>query len=126
MFSAFCTESTFSFVAASVGKKWAILRDRILIHNKSVDGASLCVPHVSPVTNTPWNNLLGSRNALDFIHSQEAIEAGLGYEECNNIMIHRKEAYDDQSLPLAPQKLRECIKKYFYLSDEELDYSKVT
>ena len=122
VFSAFCTESTFSFVAASVNKKWAILKDHVLTHKKGIDGPSLCVPHISPQTKTPWNNLLCGRDALDFINSKEAIEAGLGYEECNNIMMHNKNSYDDKNLPKNPSALKECIKKYLYLSRDELKY----
>ena len=49
----------------------------------------------------------------------------MGYEECNQIMMHNKNAYDDSSMPLDAKKLSECIKKYFYLSENELDYSTI-
>lgn len=125
VFAAFCTESTFSFLAASVLKQWAILCDIVLNHNKSVDGASVSVPHVSVKTNTSWNNLLFGRDALDFINDPECIESGLGYEECNKIMMHNPKAYDQLNIPLHPEKLSQCIKKYFYLSESELNYNTI-
>jgi hypothetical protein len=112
-------------LAASIGKKWAILRDVILNHNKSVDGASISVPHVSPTTGNAWNNLLCGRNALEFIHDPEAIFAGLGYEECNGIMMHRKEAYDQNENSLNITLLQNAIRKYFYLTEDELNYSSI-
>ena len=121
VFSAFCTESTFSFLAASVGKRQAVLKDIILNHLKSVDGASSSSPHVSTTNGTPWNNLLCGRNANDFIHDDVAIKAGLGYEECGNIMIHNKDAYHN-GLPKDPESLCRSIRKYFYLSSEDICY----
>ena len=37
VFAAYCTESTFSFINASIKKNWAILKDIVLKHNKNVD-----------------------------------------------------------------------------------------
>jgi len=122
VFKAYCTESTFSFLCAALQKKWVILKDLVVHHKKGVDGASASVPHWSPVYNNPWNNLLCGRNALDFINDREAIEAGLGYEECNKVMLHDPTKYDDNGYSKNPQKLIEMIKKHFFLTKEELDY----
>ena len=48
-----------------------------------------------------WNNLLYERDALDFINDPEAYYAGLGYEECNDIMNHNSKSYDEEGNPLA-------------------------
>ena len=121
VFAAWCTESTFTFLAASVGKRQAVLKDIVLNHAKSVDGASASQGHVSSVYGNPWNNLLGNRDAREFINDEEAISAGLGYEECNNIMMHTPQAYDNY-LPKDADSLTNVIKKYLFLSKEELDY----
>lgn len=123
VFAAYCTESTFSFLCAANFKRWAVLCDVILNHNKSVDGASISVPHISIKNNTPWNNLLFDRDAMEFINDPECIKCGLGYEECNKIMLHNPNAYDDSSMPLDSKTLSECIQKYFYLSKQELNYN---
>ena len=121
VFSAFCTESTFTFLAASIGKRQAVLKDVALNHAKSIDGASCSKHHISPIHGNPWNNLLANRDALDFINDVEAINAGLGYEECNNIMMHKPEAYKDH-LPKDAHSLINVIRKYLFLSEEELNY----
>lgn len=125
VFVAFCTESVYSFLVAAIGKKWAIKSDIMLNHAKSVDGPSSMFPHISPKTNTPWNNLLCGRDALTFINDKEAIEAGLGYEECNTIMMHKQDAYTPDGMPLNKEALKKAILKYFFLTNEELDYDKI-
>ena len=66
---------------------------------KALDGPSSSVSHVSKKFKNPWNNLLYERDALEFINDSEAVDCGLGYEECNNIMNHKKEAYDENDFP---------------------------
>lgn len=124
VFAAFCTESTFSFLNACVEKDWVIVKDIIAHHNKAVDGPSSSQPHHSPVYRNPWNNLLYNRNALDFITNQDCIDCGLGYEECGNIMMHNKDAYNDTK-PKYKQQLINNIKKYFYSNKQELDYDSI-
>ena len=125
VFAAYCTESTFSFLTASVKSKWIILKDIQVRHLKGIDGASCSQPHGSPVYGNPWNNLLYGRDATIFIKDPAAIECGLGYEECGNIMMHRKEAYDESGYSLYPDKLQENINKYFFLSKEEINYEDI-
>jgi len=125
VFAAYCTESTFTFLCSAIKKRWAILRDIQVRHEKSVDGASLSVPHWSLKHNNPWNNLLYGRDALDFINDREAIDCGLGYEECNNIMMHNPAAYDEHENSLYPDKLAAVINKFFFLSKNELNYDKI-
>lgn len=124
VFAAFCTESTFSFLSASLCSRWVIMKDIQVKHLKGVDGPSVSVPHQSPKFNNPWNNLLADRNALDFIEDPEAYEAGLGYEEHQEIMVHNKESYT-MGIPNNPSKLVSTIKKYLFLSDKELDHSSI-
>ena len=125
VFKAYCTESTFSFLCAALKKKWVILKDDMLHHKKGVDGASVSVPHWSPKHNNPWNNLLYNRDALDFIKDEEAISAGLGYEECNKIMVHRTDKYDKQGFSTVSDDLVAMINKYFFLSEQELNYDNI-
>ena len=125
VFAAYCSESVLGFICASVNKNWAIMKDLQIKHHKSIDGATLCVPHHSPVYRNHWNNLLYGRNAINFINDPEAIESGLGYEECNNIMMHDSTKYDENGNPKDPENLIRMIDKYFFLSKEELDYDKI-
>jgi len=108
------------------------MADRQITHLKAIDGPVASQPHRVTaqdkdgrvVNNNSWNNLLFGRNALDFINDKEAIEVGLGYEEVQNIMIHRSDAYDNGK-SLYPSRLSEAVKKYFFLTNEELDYQNI-
>jgi hypothetical protein len=124
VFAAFCTESTFPFLNASVGKEWVIVSDLMAIHNKSVDGPSSSQPHHSPVFRNPWNNLLYGRDALEFINDKEAREAGLGYEECANIMNHNPDAYNGNFVK-DPDKLAFYVSKYFFSNSKEINYDSI-
>lgn len=125
VFAAFCTESVYSFLCAGIRKKWVVLGDFVLHHNKGIDGASSSQHHISPRFGNPWNNLLFGRNSLDFITSKEAIDAGLGYEECNFIMLHNKDAYVEDYIPKDEKALVAVINKYLFLTDSELNYETV-
>jgi len=132
VFAAFCTESTFSFLSASLCSRWVIMADKKIRHLKAVDGPVASRPHrkAAPdksgeiVENNCWNNLMCGRNALDFIEDPEAYAAGLGYEEHQEIMVHNKESYTE-GIPNNPSKLVSTIKKYLFLSDKELDHSSI-
>ena len=101
--------------------------DLIVHHQASMEGhlsASAAFPHHSPKYRNPWNNLLHGRNALDFINDPDAIEAGLGYEEMEEIMLHKDDAFDENGYAKYPEKLKKMIKKHWFLSKEEFDYDK--
>ena len=125
VFAAYCTESTFRYLAAAIKTKWYVMKDQQIRHIKDIEGASLSQPHHSPVHHNPWNNLLYNRNALDFINNEDVRSSGLGYEECNNVLSHNSEAYDDNDMPLDPANMISLINKYFFLSNEELNYDNI-
>jgi hypothetical protein len=125
VFAAFCTESSFSFLNAAMHKKWVIAKDIIVYHKQSLDNASMYFQHKSERFDNFWNNLLFNRNANDFINDQEAIDAGLGYEEVNNIMLHKNDMYDENGYSLVPDRLKRVILKYLYLNNSELDYENI-
>jgi len=127
VFAAFCSESTFSFLNAVIHKKWVIMKDLVVHHQASMEGylsASAAFSHHSPKYGNPWNNLLHGRNAIDFINDPEAIEAGMGYEEMGDIMMHKEGAFDEDGYAKYPEKLKKLIKKHWFLSKEEFDYDK--
>jgi len=125
VFTAYSTESIFGFLCASVQKRWAIMKDLQIRHLKSLDGATSCHAHFSSVHSNHWNNLVCNRNALEFINDPEARKAGLGYEECNNIMNHDPDAYDKEGNALYVDELSNIIKKYLFLTEEELNYNNI-
>ena len=125
VFMAYCTESTFPFICASVNKKWMIVKDILLTHKRSIDGASSGQEHISSKYMNPWNNLFANRDANKFIFDSEAIDCGLGYEECNKIMMHNEYAYYEDYKPKDSALLTKKIKQYFYLNEKELDYNNI-
>jgi len=133
IFAAFCSESVLNYIAASVGLRWVVMADRQVRHLKAVDGPSSGFEHRIAaedkdgkiIKDNYWNNLLYSRNALDFVNDQEAFEAGLGYEECNDIMNHNSDAYDLNGFCKDHDRLRKVIQKHLFLSDEELNYNDI-
>lgn len=125
VFAAYCTESAYPFVALSVDRRWVIVKDILLAHSKAIDGPSAGQRHISPIHNNTWNNLLYNRNALDFINDEGARQAGLGYEECANIMNHLESAYTEDGLAKDKDLLSEYVEKYFFLNKEELDYESI-
>ena len=93
VFAAYCSESTFNYIAAASSLRWVIMADKQINHHRSIDGASSGFNHHSIKNHNAWNNLLYGRDALDFINDKEAHRVGLGYEECNNILNHDPNAY---------------------------------
>lgn len=124
VFKAHCTESVFSFLNASIMRKWVVLPDLIIYHNHNVDGSSAYFEAQS-ILGGSWNNLLYGRNASDFINDPEAIDAGLGYEEIRKIMVHKADIFDENGFSKDHNKLKAIIKKYLYLRKDELDYDKI-
>ncbi len=122
VFSAFCTESVFSFLNAAIKRKWIIMKDIVIHHHQSLDGASTYFIHSSDKFGNTWNNLLFGRNALDFINDPEAISSGLGYEEVQNVMLYKKDMYDENGYSTDRDRLKRVILKYLYLNNSELDY----
>ena len=128
VFAAYCTDSTWGFLAAALKKKWVILKDVMVYHKHGMDGGTSFLDlkdHWSPKNGTTWNNLLCDRDALDFINNEEALVAGLGYEECNDVMMHREGAYDENGYAKNPEELIKQISKWFFLTKEEFDYDKI-
>ena len=125
VFAAHCSESVFNYIAAASGQRWVIMADEQVNHHRSIDGASSGFSHHSHEHGNTWNNLLYNRDANDFINDKEAFEVGVGYEECNNIMNHNPDAYDENGFAKHPQRLLEKVNQYFFLNDDELDYEKI-
>lgn len=126
VFAAYCTESVFSFMNSVIHKRWVIAKDIVVHHSHGLDGGSMYFEKISGRFGTPWNNLLFGRNALDFINDPEAIEAGLGYEEIHNIMVHKGNMYEHDIFSRDQERLKRVILKYLFTNSDELNYANVT
>tara|TARA_Y100001938_G_scaffold149940_1_gene238811 strand:- start:9995 stop:10945 length:951 start_codon:yes stop_codon:yes gene_type:complete len=125
VFAAHCSESVFNYIAAASSQRWVIMADRQIRHHTSIDGASAGFSHHSHKHSNTWNNLLYGRDALAFINDKEAYECGVGYEECNKIMPHNPDAYDENGFAKNSSRLLEKVNEYFFLNEDELCYDKI-
>ena len=123
IFLAYCTESTLSFLNASIKQQWVIVKDVILRHVKEQDGATLSYDHVGP-RRVPWNNLYACADMADIIHDPVAKQVGLGYEEIGNIMMHDPTKYNDQGHAL-DDNLKAYIKTKLFLAPDQLNYDHI-
>jgi hypothetical protein len=125
IFASHCTESTFSFVTASVGQQFVMHKDVIVSHLVGMDGPSAGFrPEQARVK--PWKHLFRSpRTMEEIIADPEALECGMGYEECQGILMHDETKYNDRGYAHNPSRLNDFIKNNIYLTKESLDYDNI-
>ena len=123
IFVAYCTESIFSFVAAGVKQKWIILKDLVLEHLKSVDGATSGFSHIGQRGDST-NNLFGGLDIHEIVSNPEARDSGFGYEEMQGVFPHDPEKYENGFVKDAP-RLKEFIRTNMFLDKNILDYDTI-
>jgi hypothetical protein len=123
IFIAYCTESIFSFVAAGTAQKWVIMKDVVLDHLKSVDGATAGFHHIGPKGDST-NNLFGELDIHEIVEQPEAWDSGFGYEEMQGVFFHDKDKYENGFVK-DPERLKEFIRKNMFLQKEHFDYDNV-
>ena len=118
-------ESSFSFLAAAINKKWLVHKDIILFHNTGMDGPSSgFAPHIWKAQgNETWDHLFGTQESiLDIIGRGK--EYGMGYEEIYNIVIHNPDKFEENGYAL-DDRLQSYIRDNLFLTKEQFDYSKM-
>lgn len=120
IFAAQCTESTYSFLCAALKLKWVVLPFIKCHHRQSLDGASAGFPN--PGT-APWAHTF--RDIREVIYDADAIKNGLGYEECNRVMMHDPSQFDAEGF-CTNEDLKDDIKRLLYLPKNILDYDQLT
>ena len=129
IFASCCSESVYSFLAASINKKWIIHKDLCVPHHISVDGGSSGFP------NTPlewdreqrpvWDHVIGTKTMRQIIADPEAWNCGFGYEEVAQVFIHNPQCYEN-GLCSDPNRLLDFIKNNLFVSEniyKELKYT---
>lgn len=126
IFASHCTESTFSFICASVKRQWVLLHDFVIEHKVSVDGQS---SGFSPAEwqyhgGQTWDHPYKIKSVYDRICTPRGYEVGMGYEECRGIMMHDPDCFDD-NYHAKNDELKDYIKDTLYLKPEELNYEEI-
>jgi hypothetical protein len=122
IFRAYCTESVFSFVVAALRLQWVVVKDLVLEHLKSADGATAGFEHIGD--KGYWNNLLCGLDMRDILNDPRAKSTGFGYDEWAKIFPHDPSKFDINGLALDP-KLKEFIRESVYLPKRLFDYDKI-
>jgi hypothetical protein len=123
IFVAYCTESVFSFLAAAVSQQWVIMKDLVLEHLKSIDGATCGFNHTG-LKGDNKNNLFCDLDIYEICKDSEAWDSGFGYEEMQGVFFHDPKKYKDGMVE-DPQRLKEFIRTRMFLTKSQFDYETV-
>ncbi len=124
IFIAYCTESVFSFLAAATNQRWVIMKDLVLRHLKSIDGATCGFDHTGAKGDNK-NNLFANLDIYEICKDPEAWDSGFGYEEMQGVFFHDPEKYDENGMVQDPERLRKFIESKIFLDKSVFDYEKV-
>lgn len=126
IFNGYCVESTFSFICAAINTHWIVTNDINIIHYHAMDGGSQCSDPIG------WKNS-GQKDydhpfiinsIIDRVDNLTARKLGLGYEECQKIVMHDKSKYDENGFAIESE-LKTYIKNNLYLQDTEYNYNNI-
>jgi len=120
IFRSFCTESVFSFINASINKDWFMLMDKSVSHWHGMDGGSSGFNE-----HCGWRDIFPPYDIHKIISDPEGTACGFGYEECQGIKHHNRDAYDENYRCKDPERLAKFIKENIFLSKDVLDYDNI-
>lgn len=131
IFRSYCTESTFSFLNASVGMEWIASGNYLKVHHRvnflkvggtdGIDGHSI---GFKPPPGT-WNDCWEPYDINSIIADPEASACGFGYEECRSVLNHNKKCYINDRFCKDPSRLSRFIKKNIFRDINNFDYSSI-
>ena len=128
IFASHHIESTFSYLAASLNKKFIIHnKDIMLGHIGFADGHAVGFMNEIKWDHTiAWKHLFRSKiSAEERLLNDEAKRCGFGYSEATGLFPHNEEMYDDNENHKNPPLLFDFLKKAIYLSEDEFNYSDI-
>lgn len=124
IFRASCTESVFYYMVAPLKLKWCVVKDIVLTHYKSADGATSMEKYVPP-TKPYWNELMCDLDITKAFADPRAKATGFGYDEWAHIFDHNPDAYDADGMPKDPDGLGQFTKETVLLPKHLFDYDKI-
>ena len=101
------------------------MKDLVLEHLKSIDGATCGFNHTGPKGDNK-NNLFADLDIYEICKDPEAWDSGFGYEEMQGVFPHDPEKYDENGMVQEPDRLKEFIRTRMFLNESQFDYSAVT
>jgi hypothetical protein len=131
IFVSYCSESTFSFLAAATQQKFIIAND-VICHHGVQKGPHHQLDGQTQVYGAGWDLVFpGSKSVKEIVESHEARESGFGHEEWvpnqKNVpndkvyLIHDKKQFDENGFSI-DGRLKEFIKNNLFLPKSVLDY----
>lgn len=127
IFAGYCTESTFSFMVAALKKHWVYVPEVVVEHCANMDGQSSGFHPAAYGRQTGranYDHPFAINGFLDRFQNELAREVGLGYEECQKIVLHRDDKFDENEFAL-DDRLAPYIKDNLFLKPIEFDYSQI-
>ena len=127
IFAGYCTESTFTFVAAAIKKNWVISKDFHIKHYAGMDGPSCGFDpeaHRKTSERGGYDHPFIGETLLPIFTNDTARKIGLGYEECQEIVMHDESQFDESQF-CTNDLLKGYIKDNLYLSKHRFDYDAI-
>ncbi len=127
IFAGYCTESTFTFVNAALKLNWAISKDVLTHHDAGMDGPSCATDpekhkQENPATGA-YDHAFAMPSLLEIFTNETARKLGLGYEECQEIVMHDPSQFENNVC--INEELKYYIKDNLYLSKNKFDYDTI-
>jgi len=137
IFVSYCTESSFSFLAAAVKQKFIITND-VLCNHGTNDGIHSGLDGQTLAYGAGWDRVFpGSKSVKEIVEDPEAAACGFGHEEWVPKFIHKMDVPDDKTFLIhdpeqfdennfsVDDRLRKFIKKNLFLDKSVLDYDNI-
>lgn len=128
IFASHCMESVFSHMCAAIHKKYVITQKVHLLHNHSMDGASISSRELkkdrykmSEMFET-GGLLFRTQKTMDERY-REGRQWGAGFEECKPYWPHDPNKFDSNGYAIHPAELKDFYAREFFLKPTEFDYS---
>ncbi len=128
IFASHHIETTFAYIAASLGKKFVVHnRDIILGHIGFADGHSVgFMDEIKWDHTISWKHFFKSKiSAEERLLNDEAKNCGFGYGEAMGLLPHREDLYDSDENHINPSLLLNFLKKAIFLLKDEFNYETI-
>lgn len=126
IFKGYCTESVFTFVCSALKLNWVISKDHRIMHNPSMDGPSSGqkAEENRSTNKHNYDHPFYGKTLLPIFQNDYAKSIGLGYEECQSVVLHDPNQFDENG-HCRNELLKEYIRDNLYLTKDKFDYSKI-